>query len=560
MADIQRILRERDTLWALMEPWREDWQQITDLALPGQSDILRFIQPGQRRTRRLYDHTMMWALDTFVGHLSAWVSNFQTQFFRLRMRALRDIQEAAKWLDNSAETMWHNMVANEAPQPTAINESYRFYAGLGTGAMFLGEREMDEANPQLGFRGWQAVSMAPGTYAMAENAAGRVDTMYREFHYTPQQAAERWNISSLHPNMQDALSEGERSDRRFIAARFLHAVYPRRVRDPRRRDNLNMPWESVYIDLDNKHEVRVGGFDWFPYIVFRWDKLVTHNPFGFGRGHLALPESRTLQVIDRDMLVALSQYIQPSGWLVGASRETARNSILMPGRLNPLAAGGNFVPYQSGSRVDAAMLQINERRERILRAFFIDQLQFLPPVDQRTARTLGELQLRARQMMRIMGPYMQRLIPEFLNPFVDINFNTNLMAGEFDPPPDVILEAAQTGTGQIDVEYTGDLSRAQRDGEADAIIEGMDFLLNVAAQSGDPMVLRNVALDDSVAEFLRARGFPESQITDRRLMAQIREEAQRAQENAAQTQQDLAESEMMRNAAPVMQAVERVAA
>ena len=555
--DIDSILREEASLEQLKYPWMPDWQDIADVMMPGQSDILVLRQPGQTRTRQLFDTTAMWSLDLFVANLSAWITNFLTQFFRLRMRALSDNQESARWFDEVAAILRENMVANEAPIPTAVNESYRFYAGFGTGALFIDELPM-ELHPREGWRGFQAEGIPIGQYVMAENAAGRVDTFFRRLERTPHQLSQEdeWSLAD---NVKDALEETSASTRKWEPVKVLHVIRPRRGRDVTQTDSLNMAWESLYIDVDNRHLMHEGGYPWFPIMCFRWEKLIKHNPFGYGRGHLALPEAKSLQLIDHDMLRALPLSIQPPGWLLGASRETVRNVSLLPGAMNPLAANGGFVPYSSGQRFDVAGLQVDERRQRVLRTFYIDQLQFLPPADKNQPEPLGTTQLRARTMMRVMGPFLMRFLPEFFNPFIDVTFALNLRAGEFPPPPQVVIDMAFERGGQIDVEALGTLPLAQRSDEADAIAEGATFLVSLSRELGDPVIIKNVAVDEMIADYLKARGFPEGLITDRRMMDEIRAQAERQEQQALQTQQEMAEAQQMHDAAPMMREIREVA-
>lgn len=548
--NVEMIIRERNALRDKMWAWTSDWQDIADLMMPGKSDILSIKEPGNSRTRELFDSTALWASDTFVAHLGAWITNFQMQFFGLRMRALRDNQEASQWLDEVARVQYEEMVTDDAPVPTAVHEAYRQYANMGTACLFIDERPMDE-RLQLGFRGFQAHNIPVGQYGIEENSGGRVDTIIRDVELTPHQAEQIWGKDNLHFRMREMLEDENATQRRWQPHKFIHKVAPRRQRDRARSDNLNMPWQSVWVDETNKHEVDEGGFPWFPFMVFRWEKLVQHNPFGFGRGHLVLPEAKTLQLIDRDALRALPLSIMPPGWLIGTSRETVGRVSLLPGAMNPLAAGGSFQPYESGSRMDIAQLQIEERRNRILRAFFIDQLMFLPPAEQRTQRTFGELQLRQRQMARIMGPALMRLLVEFYNPFIDVTFALGLRGGIFPDPPDAIIDAAIRNQGKIDVDPRGILVRVQKDEETEAIAEGVEFLINIAANTGDPTVLRNVDMDESMSRFLKSRGFPEALVTDRRVMAEIRAEAERAAQAAQANQEAMNIAQAARDAAPM---------
>jgi len=557
--DPQRIIQEHGFLRDQQQVWRLDWQDLADVAMPAQSDIISFRKPGTRRTEHIFDTTFALAVDNFAGHIYSGTTNFAMQWFGLTMRALSDSKRANQWFEGVAEELYLEMVADDSQVPQSIYESLRHYALFGTGAHFLDEQPMGVI-PSDGFRGYQSFAPSIGTYYPQENASGRVDTMYRDIELTPLQAEQWFGREQLSKVVQDVLEDNTSSNKWYTPAPYIHAVKPRREFQSGVDDALNMRWESVYIDVNNKHVVDESGFQWFPYQVFRWQKLIPHSAYGFGRGHLALPESKTLNIIDMDMLRALPRTMTPPVYLIGAGNDAAGKVSLLPGAQNPLAAGSSVVPYAGGERFDVATLQVAERQGRIREAFFLDQLAFLPDVRQRTQRTLGELVLRQREMARIMGPAFVRLLSEMLNPFIDVAFALKLHARSLPPPPPEVIEAAMVAQGTIDVQYTGPLAMAQRDTDAEAILEGVEFLTTVMIQTGDRTVLANVDMDDSIARFLEVRGFPKSLITDRRLMQEIRAQAIQQAQQQAQLEQGAQMPKAAGDAAPAVAAVGELAA
>ena len=550
----QRVIEERGFLRDAQQVWRLDWQDQAEIAMPAKSDIISFRKPGTRRTENIFDMTFALAVDTFSGHLYSSITNFAMQWFGLTMRHLAESQRANQWLDEVARDLYQEMVADDSQVPQSIFESLRHYALFGTGAHFVDEQPFS-LNEGGGFRGYQSFAPNIGTYYPVENASGRVDTMYRDIELTPLQAEEWFGRENLATDVQDVLADQTSSKRWYVPAPHVHVVRPRRDRDPLTQDALNMPFESAYIDEKNKHVVDEAGFRWFPYQVFRWQKLIPHSPYGFGRGHLALPESKTLNLIDQDMLRALPRAMTPPAFLVGAGADTAGKVSLLPGAMNPLEKGSAVVPYVGMERIDVAILQVQERQARINRAFFLDQLAFLPDVAQRTQRTLGELLLRQREMARIMGPAFVRLLSELLNPFIDVCFALKLHALALPDPPPEVIEAAVANQGQIDVEYTGSLARGVRDTETEAITEGIEFLLGIMRETGDRTILANVNMDDSTARFLETRGFPKGLITDRRLMQEIRAAAVQAAQEQAQIDQGAQVAQAAGQAAPAVEAL-----
>jgi hypothetical protein len=547
-ADVQQLLREHEHLKGVRAPWEADWQTIGEIMHPSMADILSKRAAGNRRTQSVYDSTAMWALDTFTSHLISGIMNFGVQWFGMRMRAIADDQAGHLWLDEVGQIMAEEMTANQSLVPAVSYETLKSYAGFGTGAYFLDEQPPG-GRSRPGWRGYQALSLPIGSYSIAEGANGIVDTLFRECEMSPHQAAQAFGDQALAPEMRRSLTDDRMSQARYTPSTFVHAVYPRRDRDRRQGDGANMPYASCYVDVKHKHLVAEGGYRWFPYLVPRWEKLSTYAPWGWGRGHLVLPEALTLNAIDKDALRALPMHIFPPGFLAGGDEDAVGRVSLLPGTINPMAKGAAWQPYQSGGNVNIEQLQMQDRRNRIMRAFWIDQLQFLPPADQRTQRTLGELHLRSRFMARLMGPTTTiRLLAEFLNPFIDVGFGLLLHARVLPDPPDSIVAAAMANQGQIDVEYEGPLARAARDEEADAIDEAFEFALGVGQRTGQMSLLQNLDQDEAFRRRLEIRGFPKALVRDKQFVAQLREA-----ENEQRQQQAMVEQAA--TAAPALKAI-----
>ena len=100
-------------------------------------------------------------------------------------------------------------------------------------------------------------------------------------------------------------------------------------------------------------------------------------------------------------------------------------------------------------------------------------LDFLPQAEQRTQRTLGELNLRARVMAQLMGPAFGRYLGEFLNPFIDQIFGTMMDARALPDPPPELQQLRESANVKIDVEYEGDLANAQKISSLSALDEGL---------------------------------------------------------------------------------------
>ena len=215
--------------------------------------------------------------------------------------------------------------------------------------------------------------------------------------------------------MHDAVREkAEHAEMRHTPSPYVHVVYPRSDRDPSRDDQSNMAYASCYIDIEHKHLCSEGGYRWFPYMVSRWEKIRTWSPWGFGPGHIALPEVLTLNLMDRDILKALQMHILPPYW--STDPDAVGRVEFLPGKVNVLAHGAEMQPMRGPGDFNISHLAQEERRTRIRQAFYMDQLLTLPDAAATGKMTAYEVAQRVAYMQRLMGPAFMALLSEFLKP------------------------------------------------------------------------------------------------------------------------------------------------
>jgi hypothetical protein len=385
---------------------------------------------------------------------------------------------------------------------------------------------------------------------------GRVDTLYHEFKMSAHEAAMFFGEQALSQDMRDTLTNTTNERSRHEPRRILHGIRPRKERDLSLRDDMNMEWEDTYLEWEEDHIMDEGGFRWFPCLVPRWEKGIPWSPWGFGRGHLVLPESRTLQFIDFYALQALPLHVYPPFWMAGPNAEEAIGRVtLKPGKGNSLAPGTQVTPYESGARYDLQQLEREDRRARVRRAFFLDFLQFLPDANKNQPEPLGTTEMRARFMARVMGAPLLNFMGEVLNPLIDISFGLLLEAGAFPFPPDAVIQAAMANNRKLDPEYTGPLARAQNEDEVGAIQEALELGTRLAAETGDDMIRQNLDFNAGYRQWMEVRGVPKSLIRDSKEMQKLLQARQEQQAQQAQMDQISQGAEAARNAAPMLKAV-----
>jgi len=542
--------------WAGMKTQRElylfDWQEIVRLLIPGHDDIADLLgrEPGQSRTSAIFDSQPLLAPQTLAANIMGAVTNPAVQWFRLKFRdeALNESQAVNQWLESCDTRMTAAYSASTFYQ--AAHTFYLNLGGFGTAAMWAGSR--------LGFEGRHLHfrTLPTGSYCIAENADGLVDTLFREMWLTPRQAIQLFEGQVSDQMKAWADSPTEQDKPRCI----LHCVYPRTDRDRERMDNRNMPFAGVYLEVEQKFLNDETGYEEFPYIVSRWETM-SKAPYGFGPGHIALPDVRMLNVLRELHLQQMALWVQPP---LKALQEGIIGSISLESRaVNVVRQMDALQTLDLTGRPDLIQIDQADLRRSIQDCFFVNALQALPPPDA-SNMTAYEVSARIEQMQRLMGPAFSRLLAEMLDPLADRVFGLMLRARALpQPPQEVFLAARQTG-GQLDVEYEGPLARSQRGADVRAFEQTIALagqIVGVHAQVGDVThaleILDNVDLDAGFRNAARIYGVPRANIVDMRQVTALR--AARAQQ-AAQQQQVAQTNETMGalgKLGPLAQAMQR---
>ena len=546
---VESCLREYATLKTQRAPWENSWQAIADTMVPAASDILSTRTPGVSRTQRLYDGTAMQAGQLLTGHINAGVTNFATRWFGLRMAEQKIAWgvETKEWLEACSQIMLEWL--NGSMAPNAVHEMLLSYVYFGTGGLYVDEQPLVEPGVR-GFRGLMTRSQPIASYCIAENAIGVVDTVYREFELSPRQAEQWFGYAALHDTVKGQL---EQAHQRHVPAPYLHAVYPRK-RSGRSNGAKDMKYASCYLDLAHRCLVQEGGYRWFPYCFPRWSKLKTWSPWGYGPGHLALPDTLTLNAMEQDVLMQLARAINPPYWTDDDSA-VGRVSLL-PGAINPLTRGSQIAPMLPAWQPDVVKLGMEERRQRIKNVFFIDQLMMLPPPTDPGHMTAYEVSQRVALMQRLMGAAFMRLLNELLNPFLDMVFQTLLLAGELPEIPEEVALAALAGYRRIEVNYEGPLARAQRGEELEGIQGALMLAQQISAATGTLEIYDNLDLDEMLRRTGNVLGAPPSVVRDKKVVEGLLQQRQQHQAQQAQMAQMGQVAEAAGKAAPALTAIQ----
>jgi hypothetical protein len=185
-------------------------------------------------------------------------------------------------------------------------------------------------------------------------------------------------------------------------------------------------------------------------------------------------------------------------------------------------------------RINEMMIDIQEVQQRIQRAFYADLFAMMINSDRRQM-TATEVAERHDEKLVLLGPVLQRLNVELLNPLLDDVFEYALEADLLPEPPDELRGQA------LDVEYVSLLAQAQQAVGASSIERAAGFAGNMSAVF--PEVTDVVDADDMLRQYFDTIGAPPTVTRAQADVADIRKGRadQAAQQEAMQQGSQLAQ-------------------
>lgn len=523
------VLSRHEQLKTDRSIWENIWQELANFIQPRKNQILNKTTPDASKNADLFDCTAVDAnmvlgagqLQYITPAAERWFGYDFPEQMKSKMGGVVP-GKAAKWYADCTEIAQHEIARSNFY--TEVHETYLDRGGMGTACLYAQEGKKTALNFSC---------HAVGSYSIAEDEEGDVDTLFREFKMTVRQAVRKFGLEALGEKMTKAYRDEKsmRLDEKFT---FVHAVYPREddKRDHQKIDAVNKPIASVYVCKEDIKVVRNSGYDEMPYFVTRyltWGDEV----YGYCPSIDILPTIRQVNFIEKQM-DALAEKI-------------AFPPVLIPSSLDgviDLRAGGvtvfdenmpNAMPKEWGTlgRYDVGQERVKSKQEAIKKAYHNDLFQMFAQAERQM--TAYEAMQRVSEKLVMFSPTFARLTTELLNPLLQRIFGILLRAGIFPPPPPEVL--IDNGDGRYalaapQVVYTSKVALAIKALENRSLIEFMQVigpLVQIA-----PEVMDNMDKDRVFVDVMRNYSMPTTWTIDSEIVDQLR--AARAKAQAAQQQ------------------------
>ncbi|AUR82069.1 head to tail connecting protein [Vibrio phage 1.021.C._10N.222.51.F9] len=472
---------------------------------------------GYKRNTKQINNTSRMSARTLASGMMSGITSPARPWFRLGTgeSSLDDVQAVKVWLHEVQQIMYkvfsHSNVYN------SLHQLYAELGVFGTAAMGV-------------FHDFENVIWCKpytvGSYMIGLNAQNISNTFYREYEISVAQCIKQFGIENVSESVKQQWEKGNSE----AWVKIIHAVEPNDDRDgisPLARDKA---WRSVYYEKSSGTKegqskfLRESGFDEFPILTPRWDVTAEDVYATDCPGITTLGDTKALQLAERRKYQAIDKMVNPP--LQGPSS--------LKNKLNGGSVGPNDIIWHEQNseglrsiydfRPDLGALsnEIMTVEGRIKRGFYEDLFLMLANTDRRqiTAREVAE---KHEEKLLMLGPVLERLHTELLDPLIDRTFNILQQNGVLPVPPPELQNR------ELNVEYVSVLAQAQRLVATGAV----DRLVGFVGQASQlwPEARHKVNINQGINEYAESLG------VDPALVRSDEEVAQRVQVEAQQAAQ-----------------------
>lgn len=518
--DLKRRCLERwEALKSERTSWMTHWQEISEVLTPRTG---RFLvsdnNKGDKRHRAILDNTGTRALRTLAGGMMAGMTSPARPWFRLTTLnpELDESYEVKDWLGRVTSLM--QMVFAKSNIYQSLTMAYEELGAYGTAAVIL----YDDPDNVI-----HCMPLTIGEYAIATDGRGRVNTLYREFRMTVAQLVQEFGYASCSGATQQMFDKRQYDE--WVTV--VNAIEPRDMRDPEKIDNKNMPYRSVYFEdcSEDKKILRESGFRTFPCLCGRWG-VSGGDIYGTSPGMEALGDLHQLQQEQLRKSQAIDYQSNPPV-LVPADLKDDESAIVPGGTVfvdSVSQAQMVRSAYDVPLRLDFLLQDIQDVRARINEAFYKDIFMMLTEQggDRMTATEVAE---RHEEKMLMLGPVLDRLNSEMLDPLITLVFERLQANGMLPPLPEELQGV------ELNVDFISILAQSQKAVTTNAIDRFVNSLNAVAGMKQE--VLDKFNADRWADTYADSLGIDAQLIVPDKEVAKLREARAQAQAQQAQLEQ-----------------------
>ncbi|MGH5675904.1 portal protein [Klebsiella pneumoniae] len=491
------------------------WRELSDFINPRDSRFLvTDVNRDDRRNTKIVDPTATLAARTLSSGMMSGITSPARPWFKLATPDpdMMDYGPVKLWLEVVQRRM--NEVFNKSNIYQSLPLLYASLGNYSTGAMAVLEDDSDVIRTMM---------FPIGSYYMANSARGSVDTCFRKFSMTVRQLVMEFGLNNVSDSVKGMWDSGNYES--WIEV--IHAVYPNIDRDTAKLNSKNKPVKSVYYEVggDSDKLLRESGFDEFPIMAPRWE-VNGEDVYGSScPGMIALGQVKALQLEQKRKSQLIDKATNPP--MVGPSSLRNQRVSLLPGDITYIdqvtGQDGLKPAYLVNPNTADLLADIQDTRQIINSAYFVDLFMMLQNINTRSMPVEAVIEMKEEKLL-MLGPVLERLNDECLNPLIDRTFSIMARKNLLPPPPDVLQGMP------LRIEYISVMAQAQKSIGLSSLSSTVGFIGQLA--QAKPEALDKLNVDQAIDAFAEMSGVSPTVIVPQEQVEQVRE--QRAQQQQQQ--------------------------
>ena len=530
----QQIRARFNAQWAARKVVEYSWNLVNRFVMPLRTGDFfleyynEYSVQWERHRREVYDSTAVSAAENLAASVHSGLTSALVRWFSIRFRQakLNEIQESKIWLEDCADIAWEAM--RESNFDLEIGETYTDLVGFGTSPF---SEEQTERNGSFDSLDFKSMPIRESYFEMDHRNQALI--FYRWLRWLPLQIVEKFGRENVPEHIQAKADNPDASTERV---ELIYCVYQRE--DKKNADisqtlpPKERPFGEKYVLRNDGEELgEEGGYYEMPVAMARW-RTANTSQWGYSPPMVVMGDILTLNDIVSMESDAFEKNIDPT--LFTTQRGLLSKRDLEAGGITVMRNLAEMKFLERNVDVAWTRWRVERMQQMIRQAFLVDQLE----LKESPAMTATEVNVRYELMQRLLGPTFGRLKSDLLDKIVRRTFNILYRAGQFPLTPQVVRDMQ----GQLDIEYTGPMARAQKAERVGAIERYATNVTSLAAgvSQMDPKkgleILDNIDGDKLSKELADLLGVPADLLPSQGDIDKKREQRNQVEEQARQLQ------------------------
>lgn len=492
--EIKNVIDVYGKLVSEKQPFMTHWQIVSEFVFQRKQFFNGEFQQGDFLHSDIFNSDAPKALErsssALLGYI--WTKGGKTPYLEIADTDLKNDSQTIEFFENATSILQDSLDDPEASLQSTLDEAMKDDLSFGTSCVTVNEGKKVD----LSFQNYTV-----SDFVVDEDENGFVDTIMILVKMTARQIVMKFGFDKCSEKIQKAYQNTGNQDKFDL----LFVIKPRLDRDKTKKGNLNMPYQQLWIEKNEKVLLNESGFWENPAAVSRFSKI-SREKYGRSPAMSALPEIMQLNEAWEMLFIAAEKQLEPplliqdDGKIGIGKIETGAMGINV---VNVTGAASSRAPIEPLFTVGSLkeMEWVTEKLANSINDhFYIDRLINLNNETQMTAR---EALIRNAIRNSLLSSITARMISERFNPIVERSFNILFRNNKFGYTkntksyekaiaegrkvklvPDAVANYEGNGKRLYRIKYNNTASLDAKAASATAIMDTWGFAIDLAARAG----------------------------------------------------------------------------